>query len=137
MLQTGKTLIFAALILVSVLQISTVQADNVRQLREYCLLALDIMNSKDREVTPDDALQVGNCLGQMQAEVRWRNTVCALYKVTGAEVLRDVGRMLIDMDAGQTTQAFVNWTNENPELWNKSLFSVEVQTSMFSKFNCK
>ena len=133
----SKALIFVALSFVSLLQISEAQADTVRALRDNCLLTLEIMNSKNRQISPQDALQVGNCLGQMQAEIRWRNTLCAIYKATGEEITRDLGKRMIDMDSGQTAQAFVNWSNDNPQLWNEDLFSLDVQISMFSKFNCK
>jgi len=44
---------------------------------------------------------------------------------------------MIDMDSGKAAQAFVNWSNDNPQLWNEDLFSLDVQVSMFSKYNCE
>ena len=133
----SKALVFAALSFVAVLQIPEVKADTVRDLREDCLVFLDIMNSKNRPITTEDALQVGGCLGEMKAEIRWRNTLCTNYNVTGDEISGTIGRRMLNMGAGQTAQAFVNWANDNPEFWNESLFSFDVQKSMFSKFKCK
>lgn len=133
----SKAIIFAVLSFLSVSQISIAQASSVRDLREKCALVLDITNSKNRQTTDEELLNAGVCIGQMIAEIRWRNTLCALYESTGEQILQEFGRKMFYMDAGQTAQAFVNWANNNPELWNKDLFDIEVQQSMFSKYNCK
>lgn len=113
-------------------------AETVRQLRDQCLVARNIMNEGlNRAITADEALDIGECLGQMKAEIRWRNLSCILWQVTGSEQIKAVGRQMLDMDAAQTMQAFLNWTDDNPELWSKNLWDVEVQQSVFQKYTCK
>ena len=124
---------------VSVLTITfstNANSSTVGELREQCLKLMAIQKNESLASKPNYTLAAGACLGQMIAEIRWRNSVCIMANVHKVPLMRPSGSSMINIGAGQAAQAFLNWTDDHPELWNEKMFNTTVQRSMFPKFTC-
>ena len=129
--------------LVMVLSVLTItfstnaNSSTVGGLREDCLKLMAIQKNESLASKPDYTLAAGSCIGQMVAEIRWRNSVCVMANVHKVPSMRPSGSTMIEVAAGQAAQAFLNWADDHPELWNEKMFNIEVQRSMFPNFPCQ
>jgi hypothetical protein len=81
----------------------------------------------------------GACMGWVVAEANWRYAAC-LFVRNGADVgffAREAARDTTNHSYLAMAQAFVNWSDENPQLWSKELVFMTRSPDFWSEFPCE
>jgi len=120
---------------------TSVLADNewrtIGDIRSVCK---DLLQSNDQS-----SLDSGVCIGWIKGEEAWRSGLCIVATVGAKEGKRQLlddfslslARNVSNHSYEAMIQAFVNWADQNPQLWSKGLHLMLPQQDFWSEFPCK
>jgi hypothetical protein len=92
--------------------------------------------------TIDDALYTGICIGWIKAQSDLRSRLCAMAgQEDGKTVIGPFGFVEARDTSSHTVEAliqgFLNWADDNPERWSRSLHNGVMSNDFWSEFPCK
>ena len=111
--------------------------DTIGSMRDSC--RVHILNTDESR---SGYLQMGLCFGWIIAERSNRNAACILLKDPDqrkrlGQLSKQVARDLYEHSVSALIQAFVNWADDHPHLWQEKLTFMPFQDEFWAEFPCE
>ena len=116
------------------------QLNTVGWLRDACLISQRFAKQEfvDGDTTELHRIfKAGFCMGVINAEKRLRGMACSAASGKDDVIAWGIGRDLMKVSDNQLIQSFLNWSGENPQYWNDSLWEHTYFSAMFQEWQCK